>query len=204
MPTVIQCTSCKSQLTVPDALAGQAVKCPRCGVVFWAPATPAYSAAPLAYPIQEQPHSPRSPTWSNPPGHGAPQADGFHGRPPPGGSAPPAELPGKVRAQFAIALLVASMLTDVVSLGTSFLEYNFHRRAERQEPTEEQTDVMETISSCSGLLQSVVLIGAAVAFCMWMFKAHDNLRWFGVSHLQYTPAWAAGAFFVPILNFWYP
>lgn len=40
----------------------------------------------------------------------------------------------------------------------------------------------------------------AIPFCLWIHQAYKNLFSFGVTGLQYSPAWAVGSFFVPILN----
>jgi predicted Zn finger-like uncharacterized protein len=45
MPTVVSCPECDSKLRVPDGLAGQAVRCARCGTAFKAPDTVPTSAA---------------------------------------------------------------------------------------------------------------------------------------------------------------
>ena len=39
---------------------------------------------------------------------------------------------------------------------------------------------------------------------MWIHRAHRNLPSLGVSGLRYSPGWAVGGFFVPILNLFRP
>lgn len=53
----------------------------------------------------------------------------------------------------------------------------------------------------------VILLGvlsAAVAFTMWMHRAFRNLPALGARDLRWSPAWAAGAWFIPIVNFVVP
>lgn len=40
----------------------------------------------------------------------------------------------------------------------------------------------------------------AVFFLAWVYRAHKNLRALGASDLKYSPGWAIGGFFVPLLN----
>jgi phosphotransferase system glucose/maltose/N-acetylglucosamine-specific IIC component len=50
----------------------------------------------------------------------------------------------------------------------------------------------------------LVTLLCAIPFCLWIYQAYKNLFSFGVMGLQYSPAWAVGSFFVPILNFFRP
>jgi hypothetical protein len=47
----------------------------------------------------------------------------------------------------------------------------------------------------------IVLI---VLFIMWMRRAYNTLHIAGSRNLHYSEGWAAGAWFVPIINFFYP
>jgi hypothetical protein len=55
---------------------------------------------------------------------------------------------------------------------------------------------------------SVAAIGAALLgglfFLMWVYAAHKNLPALGTPHPQFTPGWAVGWFFIPIMNFFKP
>lgn len=50
----------------------------------------------------------------------------------------------------------------------------------------------------------VLFLPLAVLFTAWIYRVYRNLSAFGVSGLKYSPGWAAGCFFVPILNLWRP
>ena len=39
---------------------------------------------------------------------------------------------------------------------------------------------------------------------MWTHRANRNARALGATHLQFTPGWAVGWFFIPIANLWKP
>jgi len=44
------------------------------------------------------------------------------------------------------------------------------------------------------------LIGAVVASAMWMHRAFRNLPALGATNLRWSPAWAAGGWFIPVAN----
>jgi hypothetical protein len=48
-------------------------------------------------------------------------------------------------------------------------------------------------------LGAITLI-SPVIILLWIYRAHGNLRTIGVDSLNYSPGWAAGSFFVPIIN----
>ena len=57
---------------------------------------------------------------------------------------------------------------------------------------------------CSGCFQIILLIGTAVAFCMWFYQANGTARDLGARGMEFSPGWAAGCFFVPIINMFRP
>lgn len=54
------------------------------------------------------------------------------------------------------------------------------------------------------LLFGVGLIGSAVAVPMWMHRAFRNLPALGEQGMRWSPAWAAGGWFIPFANFVIP
>jgi hypothetical protein len=54
------------------------------------------------------------------------------------------------------------------------------------------------------LLIRIFLMGIAVLtgvfFLVWVYRAYKNLKALGATDLNYSPGWAIGGFFVPILN----
>jgi hypothetical protein len=55
-----------------------------------------------------------------------------------------------------------------------------------------------------GALQVVPLIATAVLFLVWIHRAHRNLPALNASGLKYSPGWAVGGWFIPIMNLWRP
>ena len=51
---------------------------------------------------------------------------------------------------------------------------------------------------------AVGLVGGAISVPMWMHRAYRNLPALGAQGLRWSPAWAAGAWFIPVANFVIP
>jgi hypothetical protein len=43
-----------------------------------------------------------------------------------------------------------------------------------------------------------------ILFLKWIYRANLNVRGFGAQGLKFTPGWAIGFYFVPIMNLWKP
>ena len=51
------------------------------------------------------------------------------------------------------------------------------------------------------LLELIFYVTTVVFFCVWLYRASDNLRAFNPwSRPNYSPGWAVGSFFVPFVN----
>ncbi|HZT80485.1 MAG TPA: DUF4328 domain-containing protein [Gemmataceae bacterium] len=53
-------------------------------------------------------------------------------------------------------------------------------------------------------VQFIIYVPTGILFLIWMHRSYKNLTLFGVRGLEYSPGWAVGAFFVPILNLFRP
>jgi hypothetical protein len=50
----------------------------------------------------------------------------------------------------------------------------------------------------------LVGLATAIIFCCWVHAVNRNLDVFGIHGRTYTPGWAVGWFFVPVVNFFMP
>jgi hypothetical protein len=55
----------------------------------------------------------------------------------------------------------------------------------------------QQLVSAVGFVASLI---SAITFLMWFHRVHRNLRSLRATEIIYSPAWAVGSFFVPILN----
>jgi len=58
----------------------------------------------------------------------------------------------------------------------------------------------DTVASALDGWMALTLLGGALAWLLWQYRAHANLRALGSADLRYTPGWAVGWWFIPIAN----
>ncbi len=51
-----------------------------------------------------------------------------------------------------------------------------------------------------GVFQMLAYLPTALFFLMWFHRAYKNLAALGATDLEFSPGWAVGGFFVPVLN----
>jgi hypothetical protein len=52
----------------------------------------------------------------------------------------------------------------------------------------------------AALIEAVGYIAALVVFCVWVHQAYSNLVPLGSRRVRFTPGWAVGYFFIPLVN----
>jgi Domain of unknown function (DUF4328) len=57
----------------------------------------------------------------------------------------------------------------------------------------------DPIQGVVGLLQSGLGIVTGITFLKWIYRAYKNIQGFGAEGLRYSPGWAVGFYFIPIL-----
>lgn len=58
-------------------------------------------------------------------------------------------------------------------------------------------DVLSTGVAC---VNSLAFVGSAVVFLIWLYRVSRNLRSLGVRRQRFSPGWAVGYWFIPIVN----
>jgi len=66
------------------------------------------------------------------------------------------------------------------------------------------SDFAASIYVILGILTIVVYVLSVVSFCMWAFRAMDNVHRSPLNDVQHTPGWTVGWFFIPIAYLWKP
>lgn len=108
----------------------------------------------------------------------------------------------KTRKTFAmvlmICLLVLSVLSLLLGITNIFLYIDYGNSYAMTENTHVEFTIIivETIFDFMWNILNIVFI---VAFLMWLHRAYKRLQYFGVKGLSYSPAWAVGWYFIPIL-----
>jgi hypothetical protein len=55
-----------------------------------------------------------------------------------------------------------------------------------------------------GMTQVAVGLITAILVMMWIYRANHNARQLGAADMKFTPGWAVGWYFVPVLALWKP
>jgi hypothetical protein len=109
------------------------------------------------------------------------------------------------RARWAVLALIAVIASDVIAIGSDWLEIDVLNRVINGEDVPvadiESNDNRQVLVS---FVVGATLVTAIVFFIRWFHAAYKNLVPLGQPNLRFKPGWAIGAWFVPILNLWRP
>jgi hypothetical protein len=207
MSSVCACPSCGRRLRLPENVPDQTVCCPSCQHVF----TPKVDSP---TPLREAESGTPSPSFPRDedekrdafgPERSSPDRGGRqdfaeelrHGQRPNRWDDQeewrprlPKTLPGKGLGVALVLLLGLSILVDILKTIVDASQLD-------AAGDEEAINVFDCVTP-------VILLPTAVLFAMWMYRSYKNLLDMDVRGLAYSPGWAAGAFFVPILNLYRP
>lgn len=112
--------------------------------------------------------------------------------------------PNKIRAKVAVAFLVACGLCDILTIYSSSETLDVLLRAQQGlTVTMEELLAADSRAVLVAIVSLAAIIGAIISFIMWFRRGYFNLHT-KIDNLKYTEGWAAGAWFVPILNLWRP
>jgi Domain of unknown function (DUF4328) len=111
--------------------------------------------------------------------------------------------PNAGRAKTATILLWASIGAGVLSIISYFLQYQL-LSGDLESLTEDIANSNDRRQLLVSVLSILMLIVTAVFFIMWFRRAYNNLHQIGSFHVSFGEGWAAGSWFVPILNLFRP
>lgn len=106
----------------------------------------------------------------------------------------------RARGRWILNAFYVLMILLPIIIVSDFLEYNLLQREVFSTEEGEASDLRQGVL---GIVQVVMTIITATFFIMWFRRAYFNLHTLKVN-LQYTEGWAAGSWFVPILNLFRP
>ena len=107
-----------------------------------------------------------------------------------------------VRANIVKVLLVVGAVVTAVSLLTEALSLAFPPLTEDQELGDNPFGVaLALIGFLVAVAELIIYVATVVFFCVWLYRAYDNLRAFDpMRGLDYSPGFAVGSFFIPFVN----
>ena len=112
---------------------------------------------------------------------------------------------GHTLARLVITLLLANAIASLLAILSGFFEMSkLSRMVAGEVVPEEEMMWSDLLVGAVGLLQVAIFLSTVIFFLMWLYRAYGNLRALGASHLESSPGWAVGWFFIPILNLFKP
>lgn len=109
----------------------------------------------------------------------------------------PANLPARCTQGLHLALAAVS----AAGIASGIAELNLMSRVATQEFTEAEADANDSRQQFLRILVLAAWIAAFASFLLWFYRAHRNLPTLAARRIKYSPRWAVGSFFVPVLNF---
>jgi len=109
------------------------------------------------------------------------------------------------RTQLLFWIFVILMVLNIVAVFSDFAQAELINRIIRGEAvTESEVIANDNRQAVIGFGQTVLYIASFVVFLMWIYRANKNLRSLRAADLRFTPGWAVGWFFIPIMNLFRP
>jgi hypothetical protein len=112
--------------------------------------------------------------------------------------------PNTKRARTAILLILIVLAVNIISFISNFQQYILLQSiAKGVEVSIETANANDSRASIIAIIDVIVNIISGVTFILWFRRAYFNLHQ-KTDNLLHTEGWAAGCWFVPVLNFYRP
>ena len=108
-------------------------------------------------------------------------------------------------ANLLMAVLAVNIVLQLVAIGLTFMHIDllYKIMEETTAVARAQQQAGEARAAVMRIMQLATFAVAAVAFLIWLYRAYKNLKPLGAEP-RYSPAWAVGAFIVPLVNLFLP
>jgi len=111
--------------------------------------------------------------------------------------------PNEQRAKAAQIFLLVIILLYAISFVSTIFEYQLLNSWRMGSGVDMDAATSNDLrQQIIGIFQILAWIGSGIAFIMWFRRAYYNLH--QKENMRYSDGWAAGGWFVPILNLWRP
>jgi len=109
-----------------------------------------------------------------------------------------------VRAKNAITLIWIVMGLEILTLGSNYMQYSLLQKiASGIEITAADATLNDTRVQLIAIVCLVAMVVSIITFIQWFRRAYYNLHQCA-DNLSHSEGWAAGSWFVPILNLFRP
>jgi hypothetical protein len=113
--------------------------------------------------------------------------------------------PNSDRARNAQTLIWLVMAACIALMATTFIEIDVLQRLDNETFGEDimaEAERSDSMNQLAAIIYSILRIISAVVFIQWFRRAYHNISNF--AETDHTNGWAAGAWFVPIINWFRP
>lgn len=112
--------------------------------------------------------------------------------------------PNEQRSQNAIILFWITLVLNAISIISSYFQYDLLQTAANGgEISTEYATSNDNREQAIGIIQIIVFVVSAITFIQWFRRAYFNLH-LRVNNLTHSEGWAAGCWFMPIVNLFRP
>ena len=112
---------------------------------------------------------------------------------------------GRTRALWVLAIFGILAIVNIVGVFSSYSEAELIQDIiDNKYVSDSDIESNDDRQALIGMVQMALYIAVAIAFLMWIHRAHRNLQSLGNQDLKYSPGWAVGWFFIPIMNLFRP
>jgi len=109
------------------------------------------------------------------------------------------------RTKWVFWIFIALMILNIIAVLSGYAQAELLNRAISGETiTWAKATSNDNRQALIGFAQTALYITSAIVFLVWIHRAHRNLPSLGATDLRFTPGWAVGWFFVPIMSLFRP
>lgn len=101
--------------------------------------------------------------------------------------------------------MAAMLVTHLVFTAATFHQLGLLKRLNNGEEIDQATlDLSDLYVGGPALLHILAFMGTAICWLVWKYRACKNANALSDQHLEYTPGWSVGCYFVPFANLVWP
>ena len=101
-------------------------------------------------------------------------------------------------------LLILNIALIIVAVLAGLYEYHIYENLPLGTDINEVLLPSDVLVGIVGMAQLVLFVILGTTFLCWIYRANKNLRELSGKHMDYTPGWSVGWYFVPIANLFKP
>lgn len=111
----------------------------------------------------------------------------------------------RARAKWLRVLLMLCIAIDAIAILSNLSQYKLlSRAAGGVSVTSAEAAANDARHGMIGVFQVLAFAATACCWLIWFHRAYSNLRLMGTKRTNFTPTWALGCWFVPVVNLFRP